>query len=136
MGRQHGVSTAAAHRQRRSYHMAHGPFQCLCACAMLHRQVHVDFGDVDVSHDTAHRELICVGQGRGGSPSLRDRRIGQHGVILLCRLPLGGQLGIIGVLYGRGIGCLHVGVVLFTQKFSHQRVKQKPQRHNTASRRQ
>jgi len=81
---------------------------------MLHRQVHVDFGDVDVSHDTAHRELICVGQGRGRSPSLRDRRIGQHGVILLRRLPLGSQLGIVGVLDGGSVGSFHIGVVLFT----------------------
>ena len=75
---------------------------------MLYRQVYTDFGDVDVSHDAAHCELICVGQGRGGCPSLGNGCAGQHGVILLRRLPLGGQFGIIGVLDSRGVSGFHV----------------------------
>ena len=67
---------------------------------------------------------------------LKDRRIGQHGVVLLRRLPLGGQLGIAGIRNSCGVGGFYVRVVFLTQKLSHQRVKQKPQRHNAASRRQ
>ena len=75
---------------------------------MLYRQVYTDLRDVHISHGTAHRELVGVGQGRGRSPTLRDHCIGQHGVILLRRLPLGGQLGIVGARYGRDIGGFYI----------------------------
>ena len=116
--------------------MADRFFQCLCARTVLHGQIHTYLGNIHIRHDAAHGELICVGQGRGRSPSLRDRRIGQHSIVLLCRLPLGGQFGIIGVRNNCGVSGFHVRMIFFTQKFSYQRVKQKPQRHNTASRRQ
>ena len=94
--------------------MPYGALQRVRTRTVLHREVHVDFRNVHIRHDAAHGELICVGQGRGRSPSLRDRRIGQHGVILLRRLPLGSQLGIVGVLDGGSVGSFHIGVVLFT----------------------
>ena len=95
--------------------MTHGTLQRVCVRAMLHRQVYVDFGDVHIGHDAAHCELLGVGQGRGGSPSLRNsHRAGQHSVILLRRLPLGGQLGIVSVFDGGGVGGFYIGVVLFT----------------------
>ena len=103
---------------------------------MLYRQVYTDLGDVHISHGTAHRELLGIGQGRGGCPSLRDRRIGQHDVVLLCGFTLGGQLGVVGILDSGCVAGFYVRMIFFAQKFSHQRVKQKPQRHNTASRRQ
>lgn len=117
--------------------MTHGTLQRVCVRAMLHRQVYVDFGDVHIGHDAAHRELLGIGQGRGGYPSLCDGRLaGQHGVILLRRLPLGGQFGIIGVRDGGGVGGFYVRMIPFAQKLSHQWVKQQPQRSNAASRRQ
>ena len=69
-------------------------------------------------------------------PPLCDGRAGQHGVVLLCGFTLGGQLGVVGVRDNCGVGGFHIGMILFIQEFSHQWVKQKPQRHSTASRRQ
>ena len=92
---------------------------------------------MEIGHDAAHRELLGIGQGRGGCPSLGNgRRAGQHGVVLLRGFTLNGQLGVIGVRDNCGVGGFHIGMILFIQEFSHQRVKQKPQRCNTASRRQ
>ena len=116
--------------------MTHGTLQRVRVRAVLHRQIYVDFRDVHIGHDAAHRELLGVGQGRGGCPSLSDSCAGQHGVVLLCGFTLGGQLGIVSVFDGGGVGGFYIGVVLFIQEFSHQWVKQKPQRHNAASRRQ
>ena len=91
---------------------------------MLHGQIYVDLGNVHIRHDTAHRKLFGIRQGRGRCPSLCDGRCaGQHGVILLRRLPLGGQFGIIGVRDGGGVGGFYVRMIPFAQKFSHQRVK-------------
>ena len=87
--RQHRVGAAAAHRQGCADYMTHGAFQRVRVRTMLHGQVHVDFGNVHIGHDAAHRELLGIGQGRGGCPSLGNgRRAGQHGVVLLRRLPL------------------------------------------------
>lgn len=47
-------------------------------------------------------------------PLPQNGRIGQHGVVLLRRLPLGGQLGIVGALDGRSVVGLYVRMVLFT----------------------
>ena len=116
--------------------MADRFFQRVGSRTVLHGQVHVDFGDINIGHDTAHGELLGVGQGRGRSPSLRDRRIGQHGVVLLCGFTLGGQLGIVGVFDGRSIGCLHIGVISFAYQLTNQWIEKQPQRHNAASCRQ
>ena len=114
MSRQHRMGAAAAYWQGRSYHMAHSALQCPCIRTMLYGQVHVDLRNVDVAHDAAHRELLCIRQGRGGSPSLcNGRRAGQHSVVLLRRLPLGSQLGIVGVLDGGGVGGFHIRMIPF-----------------------
>ena len=55
---------------------------------------------------------------------------------MLCCLPLGGQLGVIGVRDNCGVGGFHIGMILFIQEVSHQWVKHQPQSCNTASRRQ
>ena len=136
VSRQHRMGAAAAHRQRCADHMANRLFQRVRVRAVLHRQIYVDFGDVYIGHGAAHRELLGIGQGRGGCPSLCNGCTGQHGVVLLCGFTLGSQLGVVGICNGLGVGGFHIRMILFTQKFSHQRVKQKPQRHSTASRRQ
>ena len=48
--------------------MANRLFQRVRVRAVLHRQIHVDFGDVYIGHDAAHRELLGVGQGEGRMP--------------------------------------------------------------------
>ena len=117
--------------------MAYGTLQRVRVRAVLHRQIYADLGNVHIGHDTTHRELFGIGQGRSGSPSLCDGRLaGQHSVVLLRGLPLGSQFGIIGVFNSGGVDCFYVRVVFLTQKFSHQRIKHQPQRCNTASRRQ
>ena len=136
VGRQHRVGAAAAHWQGCSYHMTHGFLQRVRARSVLHWQIYVDLGNVDVAHDTAHGKLLGIRQGRGRCPSLSNSCAGQHGIILLCCLPLGGQLGFVGVFDGGGVGGFYVRVVFLTQKFSRQRIKHQPQRCNTASRRQ
>ena len=55
---------------------------------MLYGQINVDFRNINIAHDTTHCELLGVGHGRDGCPSLRDGRAGQHGVVPLCGLPL------------------------------------------------
>ena len=114
VGRKYRMGVFSAHRQGCAYHMAHRFFQRVGFRSVLYRQVYTDLGDVHIRHDTTHGKLICVGQGRGGCPSLRDRRIGQHGVILLRRLPLGGQFSIVSIFDSCGVGSFHIGVVLFT----------------------
>ena len=116
--------------------MADRFFQCVGSRSVLYRQVHVDLGDVHIRHDSTSRKLLGVGQGRGGCPSLRNGRIGQHGIVLLCGFTLGGQLGIVGVLDGGCVAGFYVRMTFFAQKFSHQRIEKQPQRHNAASRRQ
>ena len=107
--RQHRVGSTAAYRQGRSYHMTHGTLQRVRVRAVLHRQIYADLGDVHIGHDTTHRELFGIGQGRGGSPSLCDGRLaGQHSVVLLCGLPLGSQFGIIGVFNSGGVDGFYV----------------------------
>ena len=101
--------------------MAHGALQRLRVRTMLYGQIYVDFGNVDVAHDTTHRELFGVGQGRGRSPSLcNGRRAGQHNIILLRSFTLGSQFGFVGVFNGGGVGCLHIGVVLFAHQLADQ----------------
>ena len=84
--------------------MTHGTLQRVRVRAVLHGQIYADFRDVHIGHDTTHRELFGIGQGRGGSPSLCDGRLaGQHSVVLLRGLPLGSQFGIIGVFNSGGV---------------------------------
>ena len=135
--RQHSMGAASAHWQGSPYYMTHGAFQRVRVRTMLHGQVHVDFGNVHISHDAAHRELLGIGQGRGRCLSLcNGRRAGQHGVVLLRGFTLNGQLGVLGVRDNCGVGGFDVRVVFLTQKFSHQRVKQQSQRRNATSCRQ
>ena len=137
MRRQYRVGTATAYRQRRADHMADRLFKRVCRRTVLHRQIHFDFGNVHIGHDAAHRELFFIRQGRGRSPSLcNGRRVGQHGVVLLCGFPLCSQFGFVGAFYGCGVDGFHIRMILFTQKFSHQWVKHQAQRRNAASRRQ
>ena len=100
--------------------MADRFFQRVGSRTVLHGQVHVDFGNVNIAHDAAHGELLGVGQGRGICPSLRDRRIGQHSIVLLCRLPLGGQLGIVGICNGCGVGGFHIGMIFLVHQLADQ----------------
>ena len=100
--------------------MADRFFQCLCARTVLHGQIHTYLGNIHIGHDAAYRKLLGIRKGRGECPSLRDRRIGQHGVILLRRLPLGSQFGIVGVLDGRGVDSFYIGVVLFAHQLTDQ----------------
>lgn len=89
--------------------MAHGTLQRVCVRAVLHRQTYVDFGNVHIGHDTTHRELFGIGQGRGFRPSLCDGRLaGQHSVVLLRGLPLGSQFGIVGVFNSGGVDGFYV----------------------------
>ena len=71
MSRQHRVGAAAAHRQGSPYHMTHGTLQRFRIRAVLYRQVYVDFGNVNVAHDTAHRKLL--GGGQGGADALPQK---------------------------------------------------------------
>ena len=68
--------------------MANGMLQRFCVGTVLYGEIYVNFGDVHIRHDAAHRELLGIRQGRGQSPSLSDGQAGQHGVILLRRLSL------------------------------------------------
>lgn len=105
--------------------------------AVLHGQINIDFRNINIAHDTAHCELLGIGQGRGGYPSLGNgRRAGQYSIVPLCGFTLGSQLDVIGVRNSGGVGGFYVRVVFLTQNFSHQRVKHQAQRHNTESRRQ
>ena len=121
VGRQHRVGAAAAHRQGCADHMTHGTLQRVRVRATLHRQVYVDLGDVYIGHDAAHCELLGIRQGRGGCPSLGNGcRAGQHGVVLLRGFPLCSQFSFVGVFNGGGVGCLHIGVVLFAHQLADQ----------------
>ena len=111
VGGQHRVGACAAHWQGCTYHMANRLFQRVGARAMFHRQVHADFRNFHIAHDTAHRELLGIRQGGGRSPSLRDGRAGQHGVVLLCGFTLCSQLGFVGFFNSGGVGGFDVRVV-------------------------
>ena len=114
--------------------MAYGALQRVRIRTMLHGQIYSDFRDVHIGHDAAYRELLGIGQGRCGSPSLCDGRCaGQHIIVLLRRLPLGGQFGVIGVSDGGGVGGFHIRMILLTYQLTDQWVKQQPQRRNAAS---
>ena len=124
MGRKYRMGVAAAHRQGSSYYMAHGALQCLRVRTMLHGQIYVDFGNVYVAHDAAHGELLRIRQGRGGSPSLcNSRRAGEHSVVLLRGLPLGGQFDVIGVLNGGGISGFHIRMIFLAYQLTDQRIE-------------
>ena len=86
--RQHSMGAASAHWQGSPYYMTHGALQRVRIRAVLHWQIYADLGNIDVAHDTAHGKLLGIGQGRGRSPSLGNGCAGQHGVVLLRRLPL------------------------------------------------
>ena len=130
------MSAFSAHRQGCAYYMADRFFQRVGSRTVLYRQVYTDLGDVHIRHGTTHRKLFCIRQGRGGCPSLGNGCAGQHSIVLRCGFALGGQLGIVGVFDSGYVAGFYVRMILFTQKFSHQWVKQKAQRHNAASCRQ
>ena len=104
--------------------MTHGTLQRVRVRAVLHRQIYADLGDVNVAHDTAHGELLGIGQGRGGCLSLCNGCAGQHSIVPLCGFTLGSQLGSVGALDGGGIGGFYVGVIFVVDVYADQRIGQ------------
>ena len=105
--------------------MAHRTLQRVRVRAVLHRQICTDFGNVHIGHDAAHRELLGIRQGRGGCPSLSDSYAGQHGVILLCRFTLGGQLCIVSIFDSCSVVSFHIGMTLVIDNYAGPWIEQK-----------
>lgn len=110
VGRQYAVGGRAAHRQARTLEMADADLQHAVRCAVINRQLDVDFINCDVAHNAGAGDIervlipgnflrVVEGIGVGGQAGVVVVRGGKTGVGVLRRQALGGL-----VIAGDGAG--------------------------------